>query len=271
MPRTKKVAESTGVTEVAVVKPRVVKAVKVKDESASVEQFISQAIANNVPVETMERLLAMRKELKAEQAREAYIAAMAKFQAECPIIEKKKEVNNNDRIVYKYAPIESIVSQVKDPLKDNGFSYSTNMKLSNNEVTASVKVQHIKGHSEVTDMTVPLGSKTAVMSDSQVVAAASTFAKRYAFLNAFGILTGDEDNDGQEVPPKGSTPPPVAPGKLDAKNPVFTAARKRIEACRTLEELGKVWADLNIHEKTALNEIKEEMKAIFTSEGQTIS
>ena len=37
------------------------------------------------------------------------------------------------------------------------------------------------------------------MSDSQVVAAASTFSKRYAFCNAFGILTGDEDNDGQAI------------------------------------------------------------------------
>jgi methylthioribose-1-phosphate isomerase len=28
-----------------------------------------------------------------------------------------------------------------------------------------------------------------------VVAAASTFSKRYAFCNAFGIMTGDEDNE----------------------------------------------------------------------------
>jgi hypothetical protein len=44
-------------------------------------------------------------------------------------------------------------------------------------------------------MEVPLGNKTQVMSDTQVVAAAITFAKRYAFLNEFGILTGDEDKE----------------------------------------------------------------------------
>ena len=33
------------------------------------------------------------------------------------------------------------------------------------------------------------------MSQTQVEAAALTFAKRYAFCNAFGILTGDEDTD----------------------------------------------------------------------------
>jgi hypothetical protein len=42
---------------------------------------------------------------------------------------------------------------------------------------------------------VPLGNKTQIMSDTQVTAAALTFAKRYAFCNVFGILTGDEDNE----------------------------------------------------------------------------
>jgi len=35
------------------------------------------------------------------------------------------------------------------------------------------------------------------MSAPQVVAATITFRKRYAFCNAFGIMTGDEDIDGQ--------------------------------------------------------------------------
>ena len=35
------------------------------------------------------------------------------------------------------------------------------------------------------------------MSAPQVVAAAITFGTRYAFKNAFGIMTGDDDNDGQ--------------------------------------------------------------------------
>jgi hypothetical protein len=102
-------------------------------------------------------------------------------------------------VAYRYAPIESIVEQVKAPLQANGFSYSTNMELLESGVKVSVKVTHSAGHSELTQMTVPLGTKTDIMSASQVVAAAQTFAKRYAFCNAFGILTGDEDNDAQDT------------------------------------------------------------------------
>lgn len=160
------------------------------------EQLISTAIEKNVPVETMERLLAMRKDLRAEAAKEDYDRAMAAFQAECPTIAKTKEVKTKSgQVAYRYAPIDSIVEQVKLPLQRNGFSYSTNMELLPTGVKVSVKTTHSGGHSEVTEMTVPLGTKTDIMSASQVVAAAQTFAKRYAFCNAFGIMTGDEDND----------------------------------------------------------------------------
>ncbi len=173
-------------------------------QAVNVESLISQGIEKGLSVDTMERLLAMRRELKAEFAKEAYDKAMAKFQSECPTIKKTKEVKTKSGdIAYRYAPLESIVEQVKVPLQQNGFSYSSNMELLENGITkvkASIKITHELGHNEVTDMTVPLGNKTQIMSDSQVIAAAQTFAKRYAFCNAFGILTGDEDNDGANLP-----------------------------------------------------------------------
>lgn len=224
-------------------------------KETSVSEFISQAIAQNLPVETMERLFALRERVKAESAREAFIGAMAKFQSECPVIVKTKEVyTKSGGKAYAYAPIESVVSQVKDALASNGFSYSTNMEMSGTGVKVTIKVQHILGHSEVTEMSVPLGSKTAVMSDSQVVAAASTFAKRYAFLNAFGILTGDEDNDGAKVDTGEVPPAPVS-------DEMMFGAQERLEACTTLDELKRVWSDIPASMKTALGATKEKMKA----------
>ena len=166
-----------------------------------VEMLISQAIDKNVPVETMERILAMRKELKAEYAKEAFDADMAKFQAECPIIQKTKEVRSSQGLLYKYAPIESIVIQVKALLAKYNFSYSINTVTGEKYVTATCLAKHALGHSEGSNFSVPLGNRTNAMSDTQQVAAALTFAKRYAFCNAFGILTGDEDTDGRVTPP----------------------------------------------------------------------
>ena len=56
--------------------------------------FISQAIEKGLPVETMEKLFALREKVKAEQAREAYVEALASFQSEVPAIKKTKKVLN---------------------------------------------------------------------------------------------------------------------------------------------------------------------------------
>lgn len=162
----------------------------------SVESLISQAIVNNTPVDTLERLLAMRRELKAEAAKELFDADMAGFQGDCPVINKTKDVKTKSgQTAYKYAPLDVIVGQVKDLLNQHGFSYAIQTETLESKVKVTCITKHKAGHSENNSVEVPLGTKTEIMSNTQVVAAALTFAKRYAFCNAFGILTGDDDDD----------------------------------------------------------------------------
>jgi len=169
----------------------------------NVESLMAKAIEHGLSPETMEKFLAMRQQLKAEWAREQFNKAMAAFQSECPTIVKTKEVKTKSGVVaYRYAPIESIVSQVKDLLQKHGFSYSNSMEVLPEGVKVCVKVTHKDGHSEENCMQVPLGTKTDIMSQSQVTAAAQTFAKRYAFCNSFGIMTGDEDTDARPQEPQ---------------------------------------------------------------------
>jgi len=186
------------------------------------ETLIAQAIEKGLPVENMERLLVMRKELKKEWAKEQYDKAMTKFQSECPTIQKTKEVlTNGGKVAYRYAPLESIVEQVKKVLQEHGFAYSSSMELieeGTTKVKVAIKVTHESGHSEINEMTTTLGNKTAMMSDSQVIAAASTFAKRYAFCNAFGILTGDDDNDAQGTDGNTAQKPQLPPKTTSSAN-----------------------------------------------------
>ncbi len=169
--------------------------VEVRQENSSVETFISQAIQANVSIETLERLLAMRDKVKQEQSKEAFIRAMAQFQSDCPIIEKKKIVNDKfGKKRYSYAPLESIVEQVKKLLADNGLSYDFDEIKDDKYVSAVCTVTHVLGFSKISTFKVEIG-KEDYMTDTQKYGARMTFAKRYAFCNAFGILTGDEDTD----------------------------------------------------------------------------
>ncbi len=166
------------------------------------DQLIAQAIEKKTPVETMEKLLAMRKELKAEWAKEQFDEAMAKFQGDCPVIEKTKDgaTTKSGKVAYKYAPLDVIVSQTKSLIQANGFSYMIQTETLPAGVKVTCIVKHKSGHSELSTVEVPMGTKTDIMNASQQVASALTFAKRYAFCNAFGILTGDEDDDSLSVP-----------------------------------------------------------------------
>jgi len=161
------------------------------------ESLISQAIEKGASVETMERLLVMRTQLKKEWAKEQFDKAMSEFQGECPVIKKTKAggQTKSGQVAYYYAPLDSIVSQTKELIKEKGFSYAIQTQTLDGKVKVTCVIKHQNGHSESSDIEVPLGNQTGVMSASQVVASALTFAKRYAFCNSFGILTGDDDDD----------------------------------------------------------------------------
>ena len=165
----------------------------------SAEILISKAIDKGVSVETMERLLAMRRELKKEFAEEAFNKAMANFQAGCPVIEKLKEGGKTKSgiVAYMFAPLEYIVSKTKELRKENGFSHFFDTVSANGMVKVSCTATHELGHSKISSMEVPSTGGTEIMSGPQKVAAAITFAKRYAFCDVFGIVVGGEDNDAQ--------------------------------------------------------------------------
>lgn len=202
-----------------------------KAPELSIEGIISQAISAGTPVETMERLLAMRRELKAEKAKEEFDRAMTAFQGECPVIARRKEVaTNTGAKAYSYAPLEDIVSQTRELLQRHGFSYAVETYTSPETVRSVCVAKHSGGHSEQSSFEVPLGGKTAMMSNTQVVASALTFAKRYAFCNAFGILTGDADTQPAKEP--------------EVDQELVSAALEGIETMSTLEELKKFYSGL---------------------------
>ncbi len=180
-------------TELAVAQPNI-------PGAFPIETLLQSAVDKGVPVETMERLLAMRRDLKAEQAKEAFGQAMADFQAQCPVIEKKKLVKDGGRELYRYAPIEDIVEQVKPILGRNGLSYAFQTEMTPTHVKVTCIAKHVFGHSESTSVEFPLSTRTGIMSAPQQVAATTTFGKRYAFCNAFGIMTGEADIDGHNLP-----------------------------------------------------------------------
>jgi len=184
------------------------KAVVLKD--VVVEQtpmaMISHAIDKGATVETLEKMFALQERWEANQAKKKFDKAMSDFQAKCPVIEKGKPIYEKGqenlpveqrKIRYSYAPLDSIVSQTRKIISEVGLSYRFGNTKTETEMVVECIVTHIDGHSQSSPFTVAIGTEQ-YMTDTQKMGARSTFAKRYAFCDAFGIMTGDEDNDANE-------------------------------------------------------------------------
>ncbi len=165
-----------------------------------IDGLMAQAIAAGSPIETLERLMAMRDKWMKDKAREAFVSAMGSFQAACPVIKKTRQVMNKDgrSVRYTFAPIDSIVIQIKKPLKDAGLSYRWEVKNEGGKMPVTCIVTHVLGHFESSTFDVPVDD-SGFMTAPQKVASALTFAKRYSMINVLGIATSDEDTDATDV------------------------------------------------------------------------
>lgn len=153
-------------------------------------------------IEVMERVMAIRRELKAEAAREAYFAAMAQFQSECPVIKRTKPVydKNKTYILYHYAPLDQIEKEVGPIIARHGLSYSFKAHIerpaekdAEADLVMECHVHHDAGHTEISPFRLPISGD--YMNRNQQRGNTNSYAKRYSFCNAFGIMTEDEDDD----------------------------------------------------------------------------
>lgn len=202
----------------------------VKIDELNPGAFMQQAIAQNLTPEVMEKFMNLYDRWEGKKAKREFDLAMAGFQGECPVIDKGKGVKNKDgSLRYKYAPLDVIVRQTGKLISKHGLSYTINATIEGQTVKAEVVVTHEGGHSQPSSFVVPLDSD-AFMNSAQKFGSALTYAKRYAFCNAFGILTGDPDTDATDTGPGGTK---------GANQRTYELALSTIGKAKSLDELAK--------------------------------
>lgn len=218
----------------------------------SPQSLISQALSQNLPVATLERLMDLADRWESKKAKIAFTKAMSEFQKECPIIRKRKDGSKTRAgfVAFKYAPIDHILTEkntngktVQELISENGFSYIIKTpSFTTESVTVDVEIRHILGHSEISSVTMPLVNKTDIMSAPQVVAGTITLCKRYSFCDGFGIITGEPDLDGIKLSPQ--KPKETIPEPTEKIN-----WSKLIKSCEAIKELNAIWARMSEKEQ----------------------
>lgn len=156
-------------------------------------------------LQLIDKVEAIYRERQEAAAERAFYAALSAFQRECPVIKKKKAVYNKDRttIRYYYAPLGDIVKQVGPLLAKHGLSYDFSDaevvpfedKAGGPFLKLTTNVHHSAGHSRGFPF-LALIEDNDFMNPTQQAGSSNMYAKRYGFCNAFGILTAEDDLDG---------------------------------------------------------------------------
>lgn len=155
--------------------------------------FMSAAIAQGASPDAIEKMVDLWQMVEERKAAAAMDRALAQFQSDCPVVTKERKGYGGH---YKYATLPTIVEQVRPLLTRHGLAFTFASRTHEENVSATCTVTHDKGGQRSSTFECPIdNNQKNSMSMPQRYGAAVTFAKRYALINALGILCADEDDD----------------------------------------------------------------------------
>ena len=164
-------------------------------------RLIEIAVNNGADITQLEKLMDLQERYEANQAKKEFNAAMSKFQAMLPVIEKLGIVDyttSKGRTFYQYAKIEDIAKAIQPALKETGLSYRFTQSQDNGIITVRCIVTHQSGHSEYSEL-VSSPDISGGMDQLKSIASAISYLRRYTLTGILGIVVGGEDDDGGSV------------------------------------------------------------------------
>ena len=144
--------------------------------------------------------------------------ALAKAQGQMGSAKKDAD---NPFFKSKYADLGAVIAAIKQPLSENGLSY-TQFPIREGESAGVVtRLMHASGQYLESTYTIPLAKF-----DAQAVGSAFTYARRYALQAIAGIPAGDDDgNAAAEAAPQPET-------ELEKHLRVLEENREAVNACK---------------------------------------
>lgn len=205
--------------------------------------MLQVAVAQGADLGKLEQLMALQERWEKNEARKAFVAAMAAFKANPPVIVKNKRVHyvsQKGSVDYVHATHDEVTNKIAAALSPHGLSHRWHVEqVENGQIRVTCIVEHALGHSESVSLTSgrdDSGSKNSI----QAVGSAVTYLQRYTLLAVTGLSTSEaaaEDDDGRGA--EGAQPAE----RVEVPHDVRIALQEAAE--RGLEELKAVWSGVS--------------------------
>jgi len=159
--------------------------------------LLQSAIDQDRGIETIERLVALAKDVREYQARDAWNAAMSEFQRNAPKILKTEvaeiTTKKGKTYSYRYAPLEGIMETILPLLGPLGLSVSWKHRFDAGNVITACRISHVMGHFEESgEICIPIEKGDWGATPPQRVGIALTYSKRYSLLAGLGLAPEDD-------------------------------------------------------------------------------
>lgn len=159
------------------------------------------ALGRGASLELVESAMKLQERWEANEARKAFVKAMADFKAEPLEIFKRKHVGyttkDGEFVGYKHAELAHITDVVVPAMARHGLSHRWDLQQGGGRIAVTCTITHRLGHSEAVTLDgTPdaSGKKNSI----QQVASTITYLQRYTLLAATGLATKDDaDDDGR--------------------------------------------------------------------------
>lgn len=192
-----------------------------------IERVVMSADAD---LDKLERMLAMKERMDAQNARVSFSRALSEARANMPPIVKDATVDftsNKGRTHYKHETLAGIAKQIDPILSQHGLSYRFRTEQGQGGVKVTCIVQHSDGHSEETSLS-GAPDQSGNKNGFQAVGSAVTYLQRYTLKAALG-LSAEVDDDAQGAAPRPEQRQQQSPGPSAgerASDQMITAIRK---------------------------------------------
>lgn len=204
-------AEARAAQPPAVAQPAAATPQRTALATATPGDLLRIAVENNADLDRLEKLMQLQERWEANEARKAFVTAMAAFKREPVEIYKRKQVGyktrEGDFVGYKHAELSDVTAAIAPAMAKHGLSFDWDIHQVSGLITVDCVVTHVMGHSKMVTMSgAPdnSGKKNLI----QQAASTITYLQRYTLLAATGMSTKDEDDDGaggaDDPPPSGT-------------------------------------------------------------------
>lgn len=156
--------------------------------------MLALAVQQGADIAKIEKLMELQERWEKNQARKAYVAAMAAFKANPPTIVKNKHVSyplkTGGRTEYNHATHDEVTNKIIVAMAPHGLSHNWSVRQADGFVFVKCTVTHELGYSESVELFGPPDT-SGTKSPIQAIASTVTLLQRYTLISVTG-LTSEE-------------------------------------------------------------------------------